>query len=353
MTYKQRILNFTTLFIVSALCITPAWSQTTYSGVQESRTSFNKYVSLDTELSLEYRSDRLREMQNPNSTNIRNLSLLANLFEEENSGFVLEILGEEDGAGSLNVNIGELYYHSRFTLFSQQDSKINVGVLKLGYGILNDLDGLFSVLPSYYNYLYDLPRGLDTGVQFSTQVLIPELTLSLGVFAGKNLRQTDSKNREIEVLPHHVKLAWAANSASNLAVNYFSRKYEGQPLVRGFGLEYQYFNLLQIMGVSLDLDLELWSITASINSLQNTGLAALVAPKLSYKKLFFQPYVSIEQWGQDGTQDSREIFFTGKLGYVFNKNFQFIIEQTQIRNSNVDLYKENSLQARVVSQWQF
>lgn len=326
--------------------------QKTYS-LREDLAPLKKYVSLDTKLSLEYRSDRLREMQNTETTNIRNLSILVNLFEDESSGFVFEILGEEDQVGNLNVNVGELYYHTRFSMFKNEDSKVQVGVLKLGYGILNDLDGLFAVLPSYYDYLYDLPRGLDTGVQVSTQLGIPELILSASVFAGKNLRQTDSKNRDIEVLPHHLKLDWSPTAFNRLGLNYFSRKYEAQPLVRGVGVEYQHMSLLSFMGINLDVDLELWSLSASINSVENTGLAALIAPKLTYKKVFFQPYVSIEQWGQDGTPDSRETFFTGKLGYNFNKHFQFVLEQTHIRNTTIDMEKENSLQARVVSQWSF
>ncbi len=342
------IYNFIKLFMT--LCLS---SQATEGVSGESTYSLKKYVSLDTELSLEYRSDRLRTMQNTETTNIRNLSLMVSLFEEQSSGFVFEILGEEDQVGNLNVNIGELYYHTKLSLFRQEDSQFQVGILKLGYGILNELDGLFSVMPSYYSYLYDLPRGLDTGVQFSTQVIIPEVTVSASVFAGKNLRQTDSKNRDIDVLPHHLKLQWTPTKTNALGLNYFSRKYEAQPLVRGIGLEYQHVNLLNIGKVNLDVDLELWSIVASINSIQNTGIAALIAPKLSYKKIFFQPYISVERWGQDGTEDSQEVFFTGKLGYDFNKHFQFVLEQTQIKNSTIDMDKENSLQARVVSRWSF
>lgn len=313
----------------------------------------NRFVSLDAELSLEYRSDRLREMQNTETTNIRNLSLLVSLFENEDSKFVFEILGEENRVGDLNVNVGELYYHTSLSLFKDKDSTFNVGVLKLGYGLLNDRDGLFAVLPSYYAYLYDLPRGLDTGVEMSTQVFIPQLNFSASIFAGKNLRQTDSKNREIEVVPHHFKLSYEANSHSHLALNYFSRKYEAQPMVSGLGLEYQHIGLANFFGINLDIDFEVWSITAAMNSIQNNGMAGLVAPRITYKKLFFQPYFSVERWSQGDTPSSTETFFTGKLGYLFNKNIQFVLEQTQIKNSNFDMYKENSLQARVVSQWNF
>lgn len=323
--------------------------------VKSAEPSLQKHISLDTELSLEYRSDRLREQQNSETTNIRNLSILVNLFENEDSKLVFEILGEENQLGDLNVNVGELYYAQKLSAFKTKDSQFKVGVMKLGYGVLNDLDGLFAVLPSYYGYLYDLPRGLDTGIELSTQLFIPELILSGSVFAGKNLRQTDSKNREIDVVPHHLKLTWSPNGqhGQRLGLNYFSRKYEGQPLISGFGLEYYLNRLIFFKGLSLDLVMEAWSINASLNSVNNKGLAALIAPKISYKKLFFQPYISLENWGQPGTQSSSELFYTGKLGYVFNKNFQFLLEQTQIFNTSTDIEKENSIQARVVSQWQF
>lgn len=345
----SKLLLLITVILASASSVY-AQSFKTY---ETNQSRYSKNVSIEAELSLDYRSDQLREQQNNNTTNIRNLSLLGNLFEDDRSKFVFEILGEENGQGDLNLNVGELYYKSKFSFLGLEDSAVQVGIMKLNYGILNNIDGMFVLLPSYYSYLYDLPRGLDTGVSFSTALFSKDIILSANVFAGKNLRPADRKNREVDVIPYHLKLTWTPNDKSVFGLNYFSRKYDGQPLVNGFGAEMAHLNLLQVGGVILDLQAEIWNIQTSLNSSSMSAVAGLIAPKLSFKKVFFQPYLSLERWTGGNAQAATEFYMTSKLGYSFNKNIQFMVEQTQIQNLNTKLYKENSIQARVVSQWVF
>lgn len=351
------MMHFTLIVISSWLTMAQAQDSTSTAEVTsatEAPTTANKFMSLDAQLSLEYRSDRLRELQNPETTNIRNFSLLARLFDDDQSSLSVEILGEEGLTGDLNVNVGKLFYENKFSVFSEDnDSRFRVGVMKLGYGILNEIDGLFAVLPSYYSYLYDLPRGLDTGLTLATHVFSDKLELSGSIYAGKNLRETDNKNRNIDTPPHHFRLTWTPNKNTVAGINYFSRKYEGQPLITGAGIDFSRSSLLRFWRVQVDLDLEAWTISSSLNGIENRGTAGMLAPKISLYKFFIQPYLAMETWSQAGTEDASEVYFTGKVGYDFHKHFQLVLEQTRIKNIDTDIDKENSLQARIVSNWYF
>lgn len=309
----------------------------------------NNKLSMDAELSLEVQQDQLRQTNNPNRTNIRNLSLGFN-FKEDNNVFRFELLGEQSQlSNDINMNVGEFYLTSEIN-DSYIPTKVFAGAVKLDYGILNDLDGVLSYLPSYYSVLYDLPRGIDSGLGLQTLFLDEKLSFSSFVFLGRNLRQEDAQNQRLDVAPHHFKLTWN-ESDIKISANYFSRKYEGQALIQGVGLELSglEYSLFKSW-LKLNLSAEVFSLRTSLNGLNTQGVAGLIHPELEIKSVLFRSVLAMEQWSQSN-QTSTETYSTLGLGYKFTKNIHAYFERSEIANTTNALVKEQSYQFRLVSQW--
>lgn len=306
-------------------------------------------ISYDAELSLEAQQDQLRPTNNPNRTQIRNLSLGLN-FKDDTTLFRFEILGEQNQlSNDINLNVGEVYISSKIQNVILP-TQIFAGATKLEYGLLNDLDGVLSFLPSYYNILYDLPRGIDTGVGLNTFLFNQKLSLSSFVFLGRNLRQQDAQNQRLDVAPHHLKLSFN-DKDYRISLNYFSRKYEAQALIQGVGLEFaewsqSFFN----SWLKINFNAEVFALQTSLNGIQTNGYAGLINPELELGSILFRSILALESWTQDG-QSSQELFSTVGLGYRFNKNLHAYFERSEISNLTNSLVKEESLQFRLISQW--
>lgn len=307
------------------------------------------------EISLEHRYDQLRPLQNNQTTSLRSLSLGFELQTQDSFSLVGELLSDQMIKNELNVNVGELYfsYNSLIDKESTLDYRLSIGIMKLNYGLLNRKDAQFAVLPSYYSILYDLPRGLDTGATIEL-LFYQNFFSSFSAYAGQNLRTTDDRNRELEVAPHHLSVGWRnADGQKKLSLNYFSRKYLNQPLIQGTGIQWNDDKGIFLGALQLKLEAEFWNFSTEMNGLEQRGLSALLAPHFQFKKLFFQPYVASEQWSQSDSEDINEFFVTFKVGYEFTSYLKFIIERTQIRNPDTGIFREESFQARLFSQWSF
>ncbi len=309
-----------------------------------------KKYAIDAELSLEAMQDQLRSTNNPTRSNVRNLSLGLNLMDEGNK-FRFEILGEQSSiTNDVNVAVGEFYVTSK--LNTKIPSQVFAGATKLEYGLLNDLDGVLSFMPSYYNILYDLPRGIDSGVGLNTLFFNERLSLSSFVFLGRNLRQTDSQNQRLDVVPHHLKLSWK-NDHFNLSLNYFARKYETQALIEGVGLEFSDLEVYFFKSwLKLNLSSEIFALQTSLNGATNRGFAGMIFPELQLRSFLLRSVLALEQWTQNNTS-VLEAYSTVGLGYMLNKNIKAYIERSEIQNLTNDLVKEQSFQVRLVSQWNF
>lgn len=307
-----------------------------------------KKYAVDAELSLEAMQDQLRPTNNPTRTNVRNLSLGLNFIDEGNK-FRFEILGEQSPVNNdVNVAVGEFYVTSK--LNTQIPTQIFAGATKLEYGLLNDFDGVLSFLPSYYSVLYDLPRGIDSGVGLNTLFFSEKLSLSSFVFLGRNLRQTDTQNQRLDVIPHHLKLSWKENRFK-LSLNYFSRKYETQALIEGVGLEFSDFQLYLFKSLlRLNLSSEIFVLQTSLNGATNIGLTGMIFPELQIQSFLLRSVFAVEQWTQNNTS-VLETYSTLGLGYELNKNIKAYIERSEINNLTNSLVKEQSYQLRLVSQW--
>lgn len=342
---------FKTLFFVSNVFVftTHVFAQNRPALFYNPTDALDKY-SIDAELSLEAMQDQLRPANNPNRSNIRNLSLGLN-FRDNGNKFRFEILGEQSPlTNDINMAVGEFYVVS--TLNTNIPTQIFAGATKLEYGILNDLDGVLSFLPSYYNVLYDLPRGIDSGLGMNTAVLNQKLSLSGFVFLGRNLRQVDAQNQRLDVAPHHLKLTWNENDFK-VSLNYFSRKYETQSLIQGLGLEFTDFEIYFLKSwIKLNLSSEVFALQTSLNGATNRGFAGLVYPELQVKSVLLRSILALEQWTQNG-KSSLESYSTVGLGYEFNKNIKAYFERSEINNLTNSLVKEQSYQIRLISQWNF
>jgi hypothetical protein len=322
---------------------------------QEERQSQNFRSEIFFDLSLEHRLDQLRELQNNQITSVRSFSLGVELFKGKSFSLLAELLSDQMIEGETNVNIGELYVNYAPPFFDEDKFQLNLraGVVKLGYGILNRQDGQFAFLPSYYKILYDLPRGLDTGVQAELQ-LAQQFYASVAGYAGQNLRTTDGRVRDFEVLPHHFQIGMRnEQKTQDVSLHYFSRQYFAQPLVRGFGLQGVFLQLLSQSSWRIDLESEFWYLQNSLNNLDQEGLTGLVAPKISYKKIFIQPIVAWENWQQGDSESLMETYGTLKLGYEINQYLKLLVERTQIRNRDTEIASEDSFQFRILSQFRF
>lgn len=306
------------------------------------------------DLSLEHRSDQLRTMQNNTTTSVRSFSLGVEVQVEDSFSFLAEVLSDQMVEGDLNVNMGELYVtYSLSDKRSQRYLKTAAGVMKLNYGVLNRQDGQFAVLPSYYALLYDLPRGLDTGV-YAEAGLRDSFYMGASGYAGQNLRITDDRLREIDILPHHFTLGWGnAHKTIDISLHYFARKYVFQPYIQGFGLQAMNRKGWTYGHWNLSAESEFWYLESDLNTVSQLGTTGLVAPRLAYKKWFVQPVLAVESWSQKSSNDLRETYLTLKAGYTLNSYLTLMVEKTQIRNTDTNLFRENSFQARLVSQWAF
>lgn len=307
--------------------------------------------TFDSEISLELQQDQLRPENNPNKTNIRNLSLGLN-YKKHTNTLRFEILGEQNPlSNDINVAVGEFYVTGQIQDL-QLPTQFIVGAMKIDYGILNDLDGVLSFLPSYYSILYDLPRGIDSGAGMNTAFLNESLSLSGFVYLGRNLRQVDAQNQRLDVVPHHLKLSWN-HEDFKLSLNYFSRKYEAQSLIQGVGLEFVGFERSFFKSwVKFNLNSEVFALETSLNGTQNRGLAGLIQPEFEIQSVLLRTIVAMEQWTQN-QKSSRELYSTLGLGYKLNENIKFYVEQSQIQNLTNQLTKEESFQFRIVSNWTF
>jgi hypothetical protein len=307
--------------------------------------------SFDSELTLEIMQDQLRPENNPNKSNIRNLSLGLN-YKKLNNKIRFEILGDQNPlTNDVNVSAGEFYVISKIKN-SLIPSQLFVGATKLEYGILNEFDGVLSFLPSYYSVLYDLPRGIDTGFGVNTLFFDKKLSLSSFLFLGRNLRQVDAQNQRLDVAPHHFKISLNENRFK-LSLNYFSRKYETQALIQGLGLEFTNFQARFFKSwLVLNLSSEIFSLKTSLNGVSNKGIAGLVHPELELKSLLFRTVFAFEQWTQNG-RSATESYTTLGLGYKLNENIKAYFEQSQIINLTNNLVKQDSYQFRIISQWNF
>lgn len=306
------------------------------------------------DLSLEHRSDQLRALQNNKTTTVRSFSLGMEVRAQESFSFLAELLSDQMVEGDLNVNIGELYVtYSLSDKIDRRYLKVSAGVMKLNYGVLNRQDGQFAVLPSYYGLIYDLPRGLDTGV-YAEAGLKDSFYISASGYAGQNLRTTDNRLREIEILPHHFTLGWGNEQKTvDVSVHYFARKYVFQPYIQGFGLQALNRKGWNDGHLKLSAEAEFWYLESYLNNLSQLGTTVLIAPRVAYRKWFIQPVLAAESWGQDNSNDLREVYLTFKAGYTLNSYLTFMLERTQIRNTDTNIFREDSFQARLISQWSF
>lgn len=310
----------------------------------------DKKYAVDAELSLEAMQDQLRQTNNPTRSNVRNLSLGVNLVDDGNK-FRFEILGEQSPlTNDVNVAVGEFYVTSN--LKTKIPTQVFAGATKLEYGLLNDLDGVLSFMPSYYHVLYDLPRGIDSGVGLNTLFLNERLSLSSFVFLGRNLRQTDAQNQRLDVVPHHFKLSWKDDNF-RLSLNYFSRKYETQALIQGVGLEFSEFEVFLFKSwLKLNLSSEVFALQTSLNGATNRGMAGMLFPELQVSSFLLRSVLAIEQWTQNNTSVV-EAYSTVGVGYMLNKNIKAYFERSEINNMTNNLVKEQTYQFRLVSQWNF
>lgn len=338
---------FNGIILLITLFSTLVFAQNRPSLFYTLETSEKKYA-VDAELSLEAMQDQLRPTNNPTRTNVKNLSLGLNFIDEGNK-FRFEILGEQSPVNNdVNVAVGEFYVTSK--LNTQIPAQIFAGATKLEYGLLNDLDGVLSFLPSYYNVLYDLPRGIDSGVGLNTLFFNEKLSLSSFVFLGRNLRQTDTQNQRLDVIPHHLKLS-LKQDRFKLSLNYFSRKYETQALIEGVGLEFSDFQIYLFKSLlRLNLSSEIFALQTSLNGATNRGLTGMIFPELQIQSFLLRSVFAIEQWTQNNTT-VLETYSTVGLGYELNKNIKAYIERSEINNLTNSLVKEQSYQLRLVSQW--
>lgn len=166
------------------------------------------------------------------------------------------------------------------------------------------------------------------------------------------MRETDHGSREINVVPHHFQAGWKRDRYS-ASLNYYGRKYKGQPLVQGIGLQAQRQMDLYSHWWDVSWDAELWFLTSSLNGEKLDGTSWLLGPRVAYKGFFGQVFLAGERWTQPGTPHLDEIYVTSKTGYVWNPQLQIVFEQTRIQNRQTEIARENSFQLRLISSWVF
>ncbi len=303
------------------------------------------------EVIFDYRSDRVRTGVNTDDTNIRTVSVVLEKKTGKDSEIYFELLGDENtGQSGLDLSLGEVYFNHRIEK-SQIGFDFKLGVMKLDYGVLNPIDGMFNKMPSYYNFMYGLPRGLDIGATATVSILNDKISFGLSGYTGKSLRATDQFQRKIYGQPYHMKVNYQIFEKNNISGHYFSREYEGTPKIRGYGLSYDgsftYKTLqLSLIGEWMNLNSNIGSYTSSAN-------AYLLFPKLQYQRFYIGGVIAREDWTYTESNNTSENYTSVRLGVDLLENVTFEVEQLKITDVDNNVNKEDSLLARILMQWSF
>jgi len=288
---------------------------------------------------------------NTNNTAIRNFSIRVEK-KTPDGRFLIELLGDEGlSTEDVDLSIGEFYYESIKDL-KYLESTVRMGLFKLDYGVLNDFDDHFYRLPSYYKFLYGLPRGIDTGLFVNNQILESKFHFAFGAYLGKALRATDLKRRESFGTPFSAHLKYEINKTSNIKIDYFIREYEGSPRVRGLGLSYE--GGYKYKALSFSVLSEVFLLNTNSTEVNSQARTFLLSPKVGYKKIYLQPIISGENWeNQSATVSSSESFNSIRAGFHLTDHLILEGEYLKIEDKRTALLKEEQLIARVYLNWSF
>lgn len=316
---------------------------------------FNSWASEDLvitgEAIFDYRSDKIRKKTNTDETNIRAVSIVLKKSFKDKSQIHFEILGDENvGKEGLDLSLGEVYFSQPFQ-YSFIDSDFKFGVMKLEYGALNSLDSMFYKLPSYYDFMYGLPRGLDVGLFSDLYFLDRKLSIGMGIHFGKSLRATDQFQRKIYGLPYSTRVKYRLSEVNYLSAHYFVREYEGTPKIRGYGLNY--YGEYQYKFLDMSVLFEWMNLNSNIGTYTSTANAYVIIPRLEYKKIYFSPVISFEKWSDQQSADRSESYFSIRGGVEFTRNFTFEIENLVVKDQKNNIKKEDSWLARLFLKWDF
>lgn len=307
---------------------------------------------VDAEVLFDFRSDELREDVNNRSTAIRNLSLRVSGTPEEKGEYLIELLGDDDlSQEGFSLNIGELYYKRKITEDSWINSTVKAGLYKLNYGLLNPDDDKYLILPSYYRFLYGLPRGIDAGLYVENELLKTGLYFGAGVYLGRTVRASDNAQRDSFGTPFSLKLGYRLNENHHFTVDYFIREYEGSPRIRGLGASYT--GHLEYKGFDFDLFAEFFNLNSNISNLSSSANVFSLSPRVQYKSLYLQGLYSKEVWNNLSLSTNSESYLSLRAGYSFTKTISLEIEKLEINNDDLNVLKEESYIARLYMNFSF
>jgi len=302
---------------------------------------------------IQYREDKLRERVNENETSITNISIVAQKNMDKNKSIRVELLGEESRVtDEFNLTIGELFYKQ--TLSFEESTYLNfnytVGFMKLRHGILNPIDGNFSQLPNYYQFLYGLPRGIDVGGVFEKKIT-EKISLGFGGYLGQTVRDSDGFQAEAEGLPYTLHFSYSPFETLELNAHYYQREFANSPEIRGFGFDLR--SLFRYKSLNLYLNAETWSIDSISVQNNSNGFIYLINPKVEFKGVYLEGFYSNESWNfKDDSTQVNEQFISHRLGYKISKYFILETEYLTIENSDLQSNKEEAFQARAYFNWE-